>query len=179
MLPAQLISTANAGGTFEVRPNEVQLLQLLDQEITDSFKKRGVRSNWVFPQELIASATRNAGLAGNPLSLPVAGIRRIKVGDTPLSEPLATDIRNLVSLTNARYAMMPLEIKLNISGVQRTAAMRVLLIDARTARVVWAGDIETKAVNDQAVIRETLSPYGFRLLARELAEAFADMVVAQ
>jgi hypothetical protein len=179
VLPAQLISTAGAGGTYEIRPNESQLLQLLDQEITDAFQKRGVRGNWVFPRELIASATRNAGLAGNPLALPVAGIRRIKAGDTPLPEPLAGDIRGLVSLTNARYAIMPLETKIDMSNVQRRAAMRVILIDARTARVVWAGDIESQASNDPTVIRETLSPFGFRILARELATAFADMVVAQ
>lgn len=179
VLPAQLLATAGPAGTWDVRPDEAPLLRLLDQEITDAFRKRGVRSNWTFPQELIASATRNGGLAGNPLALSVAGIRRWKAGDTPLPEPLASEIRVLVSLTNARYVIMPLETRVDMTGGQRKGALHLLLTDARTARVLWAGDVEGQSLRDPAIVRETLSPYGFRMLARELAGLFADMVVAQ
>lgn len=178
VLPSQLLSTAGPSGTWDVRSDEGRLLRVLDQEITDAFRKRGVRSNWTFPEDLIASARRNAGLAGNPLGLPVAGIRRVKASDSPLSEPLASHIRTLVSLTSARYAIMPLETKIDISGGQRRGALRVLLIDSRTARVVWAGDVEGPSSRDPAVVNDALSPYGFRILARELAGLFADMVVA-
>jgi hypothetical protein len=179
VLPSQLIATAGPGGTWEVRPEEAQLLQVLDQELTDAFRKRGVRGNWVFSQELIASANRNAGLAGNPLGLPVAGIRRWRAGDTPLPEPLASEIRNLVSLTNARYVILPLEARVDVSGGQRKGILHVLLIDSRTARVQWVGDVESESSRDPVVVQETLTPYGFRLLARDLAGRFADMVVSQ
>jgi hypothetical protein len=179
MLPAQLIATAGAGGSWDVRPEHSELLTLLDQEITDAFRKRGVRGNWTFAQDLIAAATRNAGLAGNPLGLSVAGIRRVKAGDTPLPEPLASEIRTLVSLTNARYVIMPLEARVDLSQGQRKGSLQLLLIDSRTARVVWVGDIDGPSVRDPEVVRDTLTPYGFRLLARELSGLFADMVVAQ
>ena len=179
VLPAQLISTAAPGGAWEVRPGEEQLLRLLDQEITDAFRKRGIRGNWTFAEDIIASATRNGGLAGNPLGLPVAGIRRVKAGDTPLPEPLASNIRTLVSLTSARYVVMPIEVNVDTTGGQRKGTMRVFLIDARTARVLWTSDVAGQPSRDPAVVSEAMSPFGFRIIARELAGVFADMVVAQ
>lgn len=179
VLPAQLLATAGPGGSWDVRPDGAPLLQLIDQEITETLRKRGIRGNWTFPQEIIASATRNAGLAGNPLGLSVAGIRRIKAGDTPLPEPLASQIRTLVSLTSARYVIMPLETRVDMNGGQRKGFLRVLLIDARTARVLWTGDVEGQSSRDPEVVRDTMSPFGFRILARELAGVFADMVVPQ
>lgn len=179
VLPAQLLATAGPGGSWDVRPDEAGLLQLVDQEITESLKKRGIRGNWTFPKEIIASATRNAGLAGNPLGLSVAGIRRVKAGDTPLPEPLASQIRTLVSLTSARYVIMPLETRVDINSAQRKGYLRVLLIDARTARVLFVADVEGQPSRDPEVVRDTMSPFGFRILARELAGLFADMVVPQ
>ena len=179
VLPAQLLSTATSPGSFDVRPEHAQLLPILDQEITDAFRKQGVKDNWTFPRELIAAATRNAGLAGNPLGLSVAGIRRWKAGDTPLPEPLASDIRSLVSLTNARYVIMPIETRIDLTGGQRKGILHVFLIDSRTARVAWVGDAEGQSLRDPQIVNETFSPYGFRLLARDLAGVFAEMVVAQ
>lgn len=179
VLPAQLLSTSGPGGTWEVRPQAAPLLQVLDEEIADAFRKRGIRGNWTFAREIVASATRNAGLAGNPLGLSVTGIRRVRAGDAPLPEPLAGEIRTLVSLTSARYVIMPLETKLDVTADYRKGALRLLLIDARTARVLYAGDVEGQASYDRDIVRDAVSPYGFRILSRELAALFADMVIPQ
>ena len=177
VLPAQLVSTAAPGGSWDVQPQHAPLLKLLDEEIETAFRKRGVRNNWTFAEELIHSANRNAGLAGNPLTLPVAGIRRVRAGDTPLPEPLASQIRTLVSLTSARFVIMPLETRVDLSGGQRKGGLRILLIDARTARVTWAGDVDGASTRDATTVAETFTPFGFRGLARELAGLFAEMVV--
>ena len=179
VLPAQLLATSGPAGTWDVRPDLAQLLTLLDQEIADTFRKRGVRSNWTFADDIVASANRNAGLAGNPRGLPVAGIRRIKASDTPLPEPLASEIRTIVSLTSARYVIMPIETRVELSPAHRKAALNLLLIDSRTARVLWAGEVTGSPSSDPGVVSETLSPYGFRIVARELAGLFADMVLAE
>lgn len=179
VLPAQLIATAGPGGSWDVRPEAAPLLPLIDEELTDAFRKRGVRANWTFAGDLIAAATRNAGLAGNPLGLSVAGIRRWRAGDTPLPEPLASEIRTLVSLTSARNVILPLETRVDLSTGQRKGTLHILLIDSRTARVLWVGDVEGPSVRDPALVADALSPYGFRLMARELAGLFADMVVTK
>ena len=180
VLPAQYLSVANAGGGFDIVPSGQSLLPIFDEEIADAFRKRGVKNNWTFGSDIVASAERNAGLAGgDPRNLPTAGIRAVKAGDNPLPEPLAGQIRGLVALTNARYTLLPLEVRLDIRNSERKGSVRLLLIDARTSRVAWADDVVAQTQRDPQIVSEAMSPYGFRMLARDLATRFADMVVAQ
>src|SRR5687768_4052772 len=178
VLPAQYLATAGQSGSWDISTDNAGLLPLPDEEIADALRKRGVR-NWTYGREITASAVRNAGLAGDPRQLAVAGIRRAKAGDTPLPEPLASQIRGLVALTSARFAVLPLETRVDTRGDERKGSLRVLLIDARTARILWAEDIAAESLRDPAIVREVMSPYGFRLLSRDLASRFADMVVPQ
>jgi hypothetical protein len=179
VLPTQYLSIANAGGGWDIVPSGPPLLSILDEEITDQFVKRGVKRNWTFAREITESANRNGGLAGDPRELGAQGIRRVKAGDTPLPEPLASQIRTLVALTSARFVVLPLEVHVDTRDGERKASLRVLLVDARTARVAWVGDIEATPERDPQAVADALSPYGFRLAAREMATKFADMVVAQ
>lgn len=179
VFPAQYLATAGPGGTWDITQAGPSLLPILDEEIADALRKRGVSSNWTFAREITASADRNAGLAGDPRQLSAQGIRRIAAGDTPLPEPLASQIRTLVSLTSARFALLPLETRLDTRNGERKGSVRMLLVDSRTARVLWAGDFESSVKRDPVAASESFSPYGFRIFARELAGRLADMVVAQ
>lgn len=180
VLPTQYLSVANAGGAFDIVPSGQSLLPILDEEIADAFRKRGVKNNWTFARDIVESADRNAGLAGgDPRNLPAAGIRGVKAGDTPLPEPLASQIRGLVALTSARYTLLPLEVHLDVRNNERKGSVRLLLIDARTSRVAWADDVIAETLRDPQIASDAMSPYGFRMLARDLATKFADMVVAQ
>jgi hypothetical protein len=179
VLPAQYLSISNANGGWDIVPAGAALLPILDEEITDQFRKRGVKNNWTFARQITESADRNGGLAGNPRELSAQGIRRMKAGDTPLPEPLASEIRGLVALTSARFAVVPLEVHFDTRGGLSKASLRVLLIDARTARIAWTDDIEATPLRDPQAVADAMSPYAFRLAAREIATKFADMVVAQ
>ena len=180
VLPTQYLSVANAGGGFDIVPSGQSLLPILDEEIADAFRKRGVKNNWTFASDIVASADRNAGLAGgDPRNLPAAAIRGVKAGDTPLPEPLAGQIRGLVALTNARYTLLPIEVHLDLRNSERKGSVRLLLIDARTSRVAWSDDVVAETQRDPQMVSDAMSPYGFRMLARDLATRFADMVVAQ
>lgn len=179
VLPAQFIAFAGAGGTWDIDPAAESLLPILDEEIADTFRKRGVKSNWTFGQDIAFQASRTGGLIKDPSQLGAQGIRRIKAGDTPLPEPLGTDVRNIVSLTSARYALLPLEVHVDTRDATRNGSIRMLLIDSRTARVVWVDDIAAMPQRDPQVVAESMSPYGFRMLAREIAGRFADMVAGQ
>lgn len=180
VLPAQYLSVANAGGGWDIVPSGQSLLPILDEEITDALRKRGVKNNWTFAREIVESANRNGGLAGgDPRNLPAADIRRIKPGDSPLPEPLAGQIRGIVALTSARYVFLPLEVHVDVRDNERKGSVRLLLIDSRTSRVTWADDVMAPTLRDPQIVSEAMSPYGFRMLARDLATKFADMVVAQ
>ena len=179
VLPAQFLSVANAGGGWDVVPGGESVLPILDEEIADAFRKRGVKNNWTFGRQITESADRNGGLAGDPRNLGAAAIRRIKPGDTPLPEPLAGNVRNLVALTSARYVVLPIEVHLDLRDNERKGSVRLLLVDSRTARVTWADDVIAQTLRDPQMVSEAMSPYGFRMFARDLAAKFADMVVAQ
>jgi hypothetical protein len=179
VLPAQYLAVANPGGGWDIVPGGPGILPILDEEIADVFRRRGIRSNWTFGRDIVQMSARNADLTGNPRQLSVQGIRRIRAGDTPLPEPLAGEIRGLVALTSARYAVIPLEVHVDTRGGERNGSMRILLIDSRTARVAWAEDVIATPSRDPQLVDDAVSPYGFRMLARELATKFADMVIPQ
>jgi hypothetical protein len=179
VLPAQYLSVGNPGGGYDIVPSGASLLPILDEEIADTFRKRGVKSNWTFGREITQSAMRNGGLAGDPRQLSVQGVRRVKAGDTPLPEPLASEIRNLVALTSARYALLPLEVHLDVKGTERRGSARFLLIDARTARVTWSEDVNADTTHDAQIAADAFTPFAFRMLSRDIASKLADMVVAQ
>lgn len=179
VLPAQYLAIANAGGSWDIVPSGQSLLPILDEEIADAFRKRGVKNNWTFGRDITESAGRQGGLAGDPRELGAQGIRRVKPGDTPLPEPLAGQIRGLVALTNARFVVLPLEVHIDVRDNERKGSVRLLLIDSRTARVTWADDVVASTQRDPQMVSEAMSPYGFRMLARDLAGKFADLVVAQ
>ena len=179
VFPAHYLATAGPSGTWDITQAGPVMLPILDEEIADALRKRGINNNWTFAREITASANRNAGLAGDPERLSAQGIRRIAAGDTPLPEPLASQIRTLVSLTSARFALLPLETRIDTRNGERKGSLRVLLIDSRTARVLWVGNFDSAVVRDPTVVSDAMSPFGFRSFARELAARLADMVVVQ
>jgi hypothetical protein len=176
LLPTQYIALPTVGDQWDLSPANRGLLPILDEELIDQARKRGVRSNWVGAKEIIESAMRTGGIVTDPRELNAQQIRRIKSGDTPLGEPIGTDIRNVAALTSARYALLPLEVHVDNRNGLRRGTLRLLLIDSRTARVVWADDVQSPINREPNAAQDALSPYGFRQLARELASAFLDLV---
>jgi len=179
VFPGQYLALAGPAGTWDITQEGRSLLPILDEEIADALRKRGANSNWTFGREITARADRNGGLAGDPRQLSVQAVRRNPAGDTPLPEPLASQIRTLVSLTNARYALLPIETHLDNRNGERKGSLRLLMVDARTARIVWAGDITAPVVRDPVTASDALTPFGFRQFARGLANEVADLVVSQ
>lgn len=154
------------------------LLGIMDEELADAFRKRGVRSSWTFAKEITAAAMRQGGLVQDPRELSAESLRRIQASDTPLMEPLGTQIRQLVALQEGRYVLIPIEVDVDSRTGRASGILRVLMLDSRTARVLWVDSIESPAPTDVPA-EDLLSGYGFRRLARALATRFADMVVAQ
>jgi hypothetical protein len=86
----------------------------------------------------------------------------------PLGEPLATQLRAVVALNDARYAILPVEVRFERAGEGAgRAVLHVALIDARRSEVVWLTDVASDAA-------ATLSP----ALAASLGAHFADLVAA-
>ena len=178
VLPAQYLGVVDPAGQFDLSMTNRDLLGIIDEELTDAFRKRGVRRSWTFAEQITASALHNGGLVQDPRELAAESIRRVQPGDTPLPEPLGTQIRQLIALQDGRYALLPIEVDVDNRPGRASGILHVLLIDSRTARVLWSDSIEVPAPADVPA-GDLLSGYGFRKLSRALATRFADMVVAQ
>ncbi len=178
IMPAQYIGIATPAGRFELSMMNRDLLGIMDEELADAFRQRGVRSSWTFAREITAAARRNGGLVQDPRELSAESLRRIQVSDTPLPEPLGTQIRQLIALQEGRYALIPIEVDVDNRPGRASGILRFVLVDSRTARVIWVDSVESPAPADVSA-GDLLEGYGFRKLSRALATRFAGMVVAQ
>jgi hypothetical protein len=178
VMPTQYLAVADPAGQYEVSMNNRELLPLVDEEIADAFRKRGVRNSWTFAKEITESALRQGGLIQDPRELASEPIRRIQIGDTPLSEPLGSQIRDIAALQDGRYVLIPVEVDVDQRAGHPPGILRLVLVDSRTARVTWVDHVDLPPFTDLPSA-DLLSGYGFRRLARALATRFADMVVAQ
>jgi hypothetical protein len=149
------------------RPRE--LLSEVDDEIAFALGERGFRTRWVFPEQLIRSAQRNAAHSPDPRALAAEGLRPLarRRPDGQLGEPLASQLRSLVALHGARYALFPVELRFEKAGGAGRAVLHVFLIDARLSRATWGGDVRG----------DTASTYGRGLIA-SVANSLADQVAA-
>ena len=168
LLPTHYLRPDSIGWAVRVtRPRE--MLVALDSAIERNLKARGFALGWAFPAALARSAKRNAGYVADPYTLAGEKLRPLaRMTDNTVHEPLATQIRNIIAMNDARYAVFPVEMRFvpGDSGSARPV-LRVALIDGRTSTVVWSGDVYGAAGTqpDAAMLDG-------------LASAFADLVGA-
>ncbi len=169
VLPVQYLIFADSLGWSLVAPPSRKYLTTLDDEITFALGERGLKNQWKFAPDVARSAARNATYAPDPYALAASQLRSgIKSDAWQLTEPLASQLRSLVALTDARYVMLPVEVRLTGSHGSGRAMLHVVVIDARRSQIQWAGDVMTASTR-------AFSP----ALAADLASRLADLVVAR
>ena len=166
VVPAQRFS--NASG-IAIQGSARELLDALDGEIASVLGERGVRGMWAFASDVARSAQRSPTLAPDPRTLAVneLALDRRKAGAL-LTEPLASQLRALVALHDARYALVPVELRIQPLGAgSARGVLRAALVDARQSQVRWAGDV---AGDSTAVLGPALAAS----VARHLADLVAS-----
>jgi hypothetical protein len=111
------------------------MLDSADSVIGSLFKARAPEVNWVLPPELRAQARMSPSFATNPDQLGGALLRSDRVVDIP--DPLRSELRTLVAIANARYALVPAALVYRVAGAagETTAELTVVIVDARLGRV--------------------------------------------
>jgi hypothetical protein len=141
----------------------------LDDSIASALSARGLGSTWTFAQAITAAARRNGGLVADPHVLAAGSLRRlVKASDSPLNEPLPTQIRSLVALRDGRYVILPAAVRFAGQPAATRGTLIVYLIDSRTARIAWSGEVASDT-----------SPRFSPAMAGSIAERLADLVVAR
>lgn len=118
-------------------------LATVDDEIAFAVKERALRGKWVFAPDLARSAKRNPTYAVDPYSIaldPIAPVE--KDPEKIVGEPLAGQLRAFAGLFNARYAFIPVAMRLAPdAGGGARATIHAVVIDTRSATLKWKGDV--------------------------------------
>jgi hypothetical protein len=155
------------------RPLDVQ--RRVDAEILSAMAERGLRKQWLFPEDLQASYRRNSTYAADPYALAEEPLRAPSFSsDTRLPEPLATQIRTLVALhQDVRLVLAPVELRFEKAGgtadlTTGRGVLRVVLLDSRLSSVFWSGEVSS----------DTASAFG-PAIAATIASRLASAVAPQ
>ena len=124
-------------------------LSTFDEEFAFAIRDHGLKVQWAFPPDLARSARRNPGYTADPYELTLAPLAPVeRDADKLIAEPLAGQLRTFTGLFNARYALVPVELALVPDGSGGRAALHVVIIDTRAARVMWKGDISSDGMRN-------------------------------
>jgi hypothetical protein len=168
VLPVQYLTFADSLGWSQDAPSTREYLNTLDDEIAFALEQRGLKGRWTLAPELIRSVARNQGYAPDPRALAAGEVRAAqKSGEWQLREPLASQLRSLIALTDARYVLFPVEMRLTGSSGVGHAMLHLVVIDARRSQVQWSGDLA-------GAPQKGFSP----AIAADIASRLADLIAA-
>lgn len=167
VFPVQYLSSTDSLGWQQQIPNRAEFLAALDDQIEAALTARGVGQTWTFGREIERASKVNSIIMKDARSLSAESLRGRVLSDTPIRDPLASQVRGLVGLKGQRYALLPVELRLQNRAGMGVATLRVVMIDSRMALIKSVFDVESDPM-------KTLSP----ALTASVATHFADLVVA-
>lgn len=138
----------------------------LDDSIGAAIADRGVGRHWAYGPEVARQSKRNALYVSDAYAIGAQPLRGMayKVNDR-MPDIMASNLRTLVALSDARYALVPVELVFERNGDRQRAVLRLALVDARLTTFMWVAD----AVSEGA----TAMPAG---LAGIIGQRVADFV---
>jgi hypothetical protein len=167
VLPTQRAGDAIGWGVKAGEPKVV--FALFDSALATAIRGKGVTS-WVMSDDLARTARRNPTYATNPSDIRAGDAVRFleRQRDENIPEPVASQLRTLAGFHDARYALIPVEVRFEAGSASSTgrAVARMAVLDIRGSRLVFIGDIVGSDAPD-------FTPS----LVAALARRFADLVV--
>jgi hypothetical protein len=168
VFPVQYLSSTDSLGWQQQIPNRAAFLAALDDQIEAVFSARGLNKAWIFGREVERASKLNSILMTDARSLSAEWLRGRVLPETTVRDPLQAQVRGLVGLKGSRYALLPVELRLESrAGGTGVAILRVVMIDSRMAQIRWVGEVASDPM-------KTFSP----ALTASVARHFADLVVA-
>lgn len=164
VVPVQFFHADSSGWGAPAGP---AMRAAFDSLLSEALNEHGLKGTWATPADVQRTAKRNVMYAGDPRNLGAFSVRYGAKKDTPIADPLASNLRRIVALHDARYALVPLELHVNTEKGGGSLGVRLMLVDARMSAAIWQVDL----------IGEDASTYTPKLLQR-LADRVAGLVVA-
>lgn len=148
VLPLQAVRPTADGAWPGGEVSSAETREALDAELQFALSEFPRASAWLGPREIVRRAGRNPTLGVDPRQLAHRGLLAPKLPKR-LSEPFHGQLRTLTAITDSRYAVLPLELRYEPAdssageGAEAAghAVLRVAVLDSRTSRVLWRGEI--------------------------------------
>jgi hypothetical protein len=169
LLPAYAVRVVPGLGWSSIgRIADVQ--KTLDADIAAALDEHSIHKTWIYPSDLEQSFKRNPTYATDPSTLAEEPLRSPRLElEQRLPEPFASQLRTLVALhDDVRYALAPVELRLEKAGTGGRGVLRVVLLDARLSKVTWIGEFTS----------DTVAAYSPAITAG-IAAKFASAVASQ
>jgi hypothetical protein len=167
VLPTQRAGDAIAWGVQAGEPRVV--FALFDSSLASAVRAKGLTS-WVMSDDLARTARRNPLYATNPADIRAGDAVRFleQKRDENIPEPVASQLRTLAGFHDARYALIPVQVRFEAGSTPKTGrvVVRMAVLDVRGSRLVFIGDINGADAADYTPT-----------LVTALARRFADLVV--
>jgi hypothetical protein len=141
----------------------------LDAELAFALEERGLAARWTAAEAARRMASRNPTFTGDPGAIDL-GVAEPRPG-TELEEPAASQLRALAALADARYVVVPRELRADSTGGAARAVLGLVLVDTRRQQVLWAGETAGVPLADAA-------PAARAARAARIAAQFVDLVAA-
>ena len=166
--PTSRLSESDPMGWMVQIPRSREYLRALDDAIAAELTTRGLKSQWVFPPDLVRAMRRNPTYAVDPYALAAGPLRAPNLtAGGKLTEPLASQIRTMIALHDSRAVLVPVELRFEKDRTgQGIAVLRLALLDGRISEVRWVGDVRSDP-------SATLSPAVLSSLATHLGDLIA------
>ena len=170
LLPVQALYPADSLGWVAQVDDERAFRRRIDDELAFALSSRGATPKWIMPEAVARAVRRNPGFAPDPYALSAAPLAPgVTLEHNAVPEPLASQLRSLVALGDARHALVPVDVRFVPAGEGRgRAVMRVALVDARAATVLSAFDVSSAPAPS----------FSAPAVATSLAERFVDLIAA-
>jgi hypothetical protein len=168
--PTYRMRESDALGWTAQIPRSREFLRTLDDEIATELAARGLKTQWVYPADLVRARRGSPTYAVDPYALAADPLRNPNVGaGAKIGDPLVTQLRTMIAMHDSRAVLLPVDLRFDKdkSG-QGIAVLRVALIDGRLGEVRWAGDVSSDP-----------SPTFSRALLASLASHFADLITSR
>lgn len=125
LLPVQILRGGNQG---------------FDEELPFALRSRGQGGDWVDAESILETVRRNPELRLELDRLPVRPFLQAEV--RRVGDPLFGDLYRLGVLMNARYAVLPVELRERPEEGGFAVEVVAALLDLRTGHVLWHGILD-------------------------------------
>ena len=129
------------GDTAFATPAGAVMRAQFDTLLSTSIEEHGLKGMWATPLEVIRSGRRNVMYAGDPANMGAFNIRNGVAKDAQLPDPFAGNLRRIVALHDARYALVPIELYVVPDRPGGSLVVRLILVDCRLNQAVWQAEL--------------------------------------